>query len=304
MKKLRMILAAMALLLCGSAMAKDALVIIAHGSPGTKWNAPVLALEETVRAELAKRGDKQFEYVRVALMEFSQPNIASVMRDCEAQGVDRVFAVPLFIAPSSHSEEDIPNILGHKYSAATMAALLEEKAEIVDTKMEIVLGATLSTSDILGEVMAERVKALSQNAAEEGVVLLAHGDWNYRGFWETMLKEAGERVEKETGVKYLDGTFVAMGQQFKEDALAIVQRATAEKKRVIVQGVYLSTGVKVMADYTGTTKAVEELLQGTGKEVIFSDKGILPESTERVSQWIVDQAEGWAAGHAPSNESK
>ena len=87
--------------------AKTALVVIAHGAPSPQWNKPVLDLEN----RLHSIDIPGICYKRVALMEFSQPNISSVIKDCEKQGIDTVFALPLFIAPSSHSEDDIPNIL-------------------------------------------------------------------------------------------------------------------------------------------------------------------------------------------------
>ena len=44
----------------------------------------------------------------------------------EAEGVDRIFAMPVFISPSSHTKGDLPNILGHKYNPATLHDLIEE----------------------------------------------------------------------------------------------------------------------------------------------------------------------------------
>ena len=98
-------------LLCLQLQARTALVVIAHGSPSEDWN---------------RQDMPGIDYIRVALMEFARPDIASVIRDCERERIDTVFALPLFISPSGHSEDDIPNILGLKYNPAIHEELIEE----------------------------------------------------------------------------------------------------------------------------------------------------------------------------------
>ena len=78
-----------AALLCLNLQAQKALVVIAHGSPSEDWNDTVLALE----SRLDRTDIPGISYKRVALMEFAQPNIASVMRDCELQQIDTAFSV-------------------------------------------------------------------------------------------------------------------------------------------------------------------------------------------------------------------
>ena len=125
--------------------AKTALVVIAHGAPSPQWNKPVLDLERKLN-EISIKG---IDYKRVALMEFSQPNIPSVVRDCEKEGVDTIFALPLFIAPSSHSEDDIPNLLGLKYDPNVREDLINEETEFVKSNIKFIVGPTLMSSDII-----------------------------------------------------------------------------------------------------------------------------------------------------------
>ena len=70
----------------------------------------------------------------------------------EAEGVDRIFAMPVFISPSSHTKEDLPNILGHKYNPATLHDLIEEGTTLVSLKVPVVLGPTLIYSDVISRV--------------------------------------------------------------------------------------------------------------------------------------------------------
>ena len=73
----RILLIAASALLCISLSAKSALVVIAHGSPSESWNSAVMALED----KLNKTDIPGISYKRVAMMEFSRPDIASVMKD-------------------------------------------------------------------------------------------------------------------------------------------------------------------------------------------------------------------------------
>ena len=138
--------------------AKTALVIIAHGSPSQSWNGPVLRLE----SKLDSLHIPGIDYCRVALMEYSEPHIATVMADCERQHVDTVFALPLFIQPSSHSEQDIPNILGLKFNALTQAELKEEGIATVHTSMHVVEGPTINYGDLLQRCLLRQVEKLSE----------------------------------------------------------------------------------------------------------------------------------------------
>ena len=94
------------------AQQKLGLVIIAHGSPIPQWNAAVLKLEKEVKNIMSAKSNNLFSAIRVALMEFNEPSINTVIKDFEKIGIDKVYAIPLLIAPSGHSLFDIPTILG------------------------------------------------------------------------------------------------------------------------------------------------------------------------------------------------
>ncbi len=264
--------------------AKTALVVIAHGAPSPMWNQPVLDLEK----KLNSIDIKGISYKRVALMEFSQPNIPSVVRDCEKLGVDTIFALPLFIAPSSHSEDDIPNILGLKYEPSVRKALAEEKAELVISNIKFVVGPVLMSSGLIEKTMLERVKAMSKNEKDEGLLLLAHGDPDRIGFWKTLLKVTGDYIKQNSKIDYIDAETIAMGQDFANDVTPLLEKARKRKKRVLVQGIYLMSGVGGMARYAKLDKKY-------GDSVVFSDYGILPQSSDDVCKWIEETTKNWMA---------
>lgn len=272
--------------------AKTGLVVIAHGHVLESWRKPVLALEQTLKTRLAERGINDFDYVRIAMMEYTEPSVASVINDCEKQGIDTVFALPLFIAPSSHSEDDLPNILGLKFSKDVHAELEEEGTKFVHSDIKIILGPTLYSTDILEKIMFERVMSMSKDPENEAVVILAHGDPDRVGFWNELLSRTAEYVKQNSKISYSDGEQVAMGMHMADDLMDILDKAAQNKKRIIVQGIYLTSNVKNMATRIGMPDK-QKTLENKGVEIVYGGHGILPESTAEVTEWIIDRAEEW-----------
>ena len=273
--------------------AKNALVVIAHGSPMESWRKPVLELETSVRNQIKAAQLKGIDYVRVALMEYTEPSVASVVKDCEAQGVDSIFALPLFIAPSGHTEEDLPNILGWKYNPYVREELAEEKTEMVKSKLPIVLGPTFYYSYVLEKVMAQRVKSFSKDAANEAVIFLAHGDEERIGFWKSLLGNVSKYVKENCGVTYVDGELIEMGHNFGNELMPLLEKAAQTKKRIFVQGIYLTSDVKRMADRHKMQERQADLVKACGVEIVYSNEGILPASSDLVTNWVVEQTAQW-----------
>ncbi len=278
------------------APAEDALglVIVGHGAPMPQWNAPVLALENEVRELLARTGHNPFAAVRVALMEFAEPSINTVITELQGEGIDRVYVLPLFIAPSGHSLYDVPTILGLYSDTAMVAGLKEEGATIVDTRMGLTVGPTLHTGTVLHKIMLDRVNELSTAPDTESVVLLAHGDPDFEPIWRSLCSEVGSYITAETGIDYCDYAFVEIGQSFATEGLSAITKAADRGGPVLVVGMYLAMGVDGMARSSVTrtgmmTLAAEELL--AGKDVRFAERGLLPDP--RVSEWIADRALEW-----------
>lgn len=278
-----------------AANAKNALVVISHGSPMEAWRRPVLNLEPLLQQKVEQLGLKEISYVRVAMMEFTEPTIASVIEDCEKQGCDTVFAIPLFIAPSGHSDEDIPNIIGHKFNPETVKELKEEGTRFVRSKLPVILGPTLSYNDILEEIMIKDVKAMSTDPKNEALLLISHGDKQWYSFWDKKMKSICDTCKVATGIENGTYKFVAMGYKMVAEMLPAIQEFAKTKRRIIVQGVYLTSTAKEMADLLNFGTILSEQLANPNVEVVFSDQGILPSSTDLVTDWIIDRTKEWLA---------
>lgn len=273
----------------GIVQAKKALVVVAHGAPSAAWNKPVLAIEPMLQS-IDMPG---IDYKRVALMEFTSPNIPEVIADCEREHIDTVFVLPLFIAPSSHSEDDIPNILGQKYTPSTLKELAAENAPLVKTNMRIIVGPTLYEGDVIEKSMLREIKNMSKDPANEAVLLLAHGDPERIGFWKSTMKRTTDYVKKNTSINYVDQNLIAMGYYFANDVKPLLERAAKEKKRILVQGIYLMSSVSSMDK--ATKKEKPDYLKGIKADVVYSTAGILPGSTDLVVDWIKNTTAAWVS---------
>ena len=131
------------------AQEKYGLIIVAHGSPMPQWNEPVLKIEKEVKTIMSHMENNQFSAIRVAFMEFTEPSINTVIKNFENAGIDKIYVIPLLIAPSGHSLFDIPTILGLYSDKDILREIKSEGTHIVNTKIKITIGPTLNNSGIL-----------------------------------------------------------------------------------------------------------------------------------------------------------
>lgn len=276
------------------AQEKRGLLIIAHGSPAQQWNKPVLDLENQVKEMLKVKKVTDIDEVRVALMEFTEPSIATVVNDMESKGITKIFALPLFIAPSGHSLYDIPTILGLYYDKKMTDGIKEEGIKIIDTKIKITIGPTLNYENVMKDILLDKVKNLSDNPSEEALIILAHGDKNFMPIWEELTNETGNYILGKTGIEYFDNAFVEVGQSFAIDGVNAILKASENKKKVIVVGMYLSMGVKNIAKNSGIVmmgKTLESEKMIEGENIVFDRTGLLP--NKKITEWIVDRVIEW-----------
>jgi len=276
------------------AQPKLGLLIIAHGSPSQQWNAPVLELMDQVKYVLNERGENPFSDVRVAFAEFAQPSIDSVIRDFERNGIQKVYALPIFVALSAHTLFDVPAILGLYNDPEVVQQLEKEGITIVQTNMHITLGPTLSKGDVFDEVMLDRVRELSTAPDSEGVVILAHGSNQFKPIWCTLLRRISSYISAKTGICYVDFAFVEMGQSLITEGAPVILHMAKKTKRTIVVGLYLSSGISDMAKNVSLSiglMKVESKKLFAGKNIVFASRGLLPD--QRIVKWIANTAMEW-----------
>ena len=257
---------------------KTGLLIMAHGAPSKRWNQVVLQVESQVRERIKRH--QAVTGVKLAFMEFTSPTIAESIRQFEEEDFDRIIAVPLLIAPSGHSEGDIPVLLGQYYDPDVVKTLMEEGAELARTRLHIIRTPTMSCGEAPEKVMLKRVKELSADPANEAVVILAHGDRPYQFHWDELMGRIKKRIKDQAGINVVEHAYVGMGHAFRRDALPAISRAASRRKRVLVVGLYVGMGARQLLMFGGNAA------QGFPGEIEakLSNKGLVPD--ESVAEWI------------------
>lgn len=87
-------------------MVKETLLLVGHGSKLPYSKQLILDVAEKVKAK------NEFENVEIGLMEFNEPTIPDALKKIIEGGSKRIIVVPVFLAPGTHTEKDIPRILG------------------------------------------------------------------------------------------------------------------------------------------------------------------------------------------------
>ncbi|WNY26993.1 sirohydrochlorin nickelochelatase [Methanolapillus ohkumae] len=85
---------------------KETLLLVGHGSKLPYSKQLLMDVAEKVK------NSGRFENVEIGLMEFNEPTIPQSLKKIIAGGSKKITVVPVFLAPGTHTEKDIPRILG------------------------------------------------------------------------------------------------------------------------------------------------------------------------------------------------
>ncbi|MBK8968934.1 MAG: CbiX/SirB N-terminal domain-containing protein [Saprospiraceae bacterium] len=177
---------------------KTAVLLVNHGSHSKLWRDMLLDLENEVKDKLLAH--PKISEVRTAFMEYNEPSIATRMKEFDQEGYDDVIVVPIFLTVSSHYSHDIPVILGTSADPKAKEYMIgKEKIEVYKPKARVSITPPLDYTTLLKKNVERRVKALSAEASNEGVLLVAYGDADYNQQWEEMVEEIGKYLKVKTG---------------------------------------------------------------------------------------------------------
>ena len=279
-------------------MPKLGLVLISHGSPSAEWNAGMEAIAERVRQELQDSSiESPFEIVKLAHLEFVAPSIADVCDEFETAGIDRIFALPIFISISSHTGLDIPNALNIQYHVNS-----DPKIRRYLGKVPITLCPPLDHGSMLPEVIADAAAAISANPTMESAVLLSHGD-GCEHFWNHLHRRVAHAVTAKTGIKEVSWAIVQTGRSdaAKQRYRETVQAALVNKERVLVLSCFTGlsgsqflvrlargeadpriVGCKGWADHPALARQIAAVACVAARDCVSRDKNVESKETSDV----------------------
>lgn len=260
---------------------KIGVLMVNHGSRSETWRNALLALETNVKDSILKSGI--VKGTKTAFMEYTEPSIATRLKEFDAEGYTDVIIVPIFLTVSPHSFDDIPTIIGQKQDPQSMEMLKLEKIERYTPKAKTHLTPLLDFTDILQKNILRRFKEISKDVNKEGLVMMAYGDETYVKEWSDLLTKVGKHVEENTGIKGFSFGWCGHIAHYNPDSTTVaINRVLKTKDVAVVVPVLVAHDemfqVKIIGD--GISK-----IKNDKTKVIYKPDAILPDPN--VEKWVI-----------------
>jgi hypothetical protein len=260
---------------------KIGVLLVNHGSRSETWRNALLDLEKQVKDSIL--ADKEVKGIKTAFMEYNEPSIATRLKEFDAEGYTDIIIVPVFLTVSPHSFDDIPTIIGQKEDPQSMEVLKIEKIERYTPKAKTHITPLLDFTDIVQKNILRRAQALTKDAANEGVVLMAYGDETYMKEWSELLDNVGKYVEQGTGMTAHSYGWCGHVAHYNPDSTTVaINRVLKTKKTAVVIPVLVAHDemfqVKIIGDGIAKVKNSKEA-------VIYKPDSILPDAN--VQSWVI-----------------
>jgi hypothetical protein len=265
-----------------SSTKKIGVLMVNHGSRSATWRQALLDLETNVKDSILSEGVVQG--TKTAFMEYTEPSIATRLKEFDAEGYTDVIIVPVFLTVSPHSFDDIPTIIGQKEDPQSMETLKIEKIERYTPKAKTHITPLLDFTDILQKNILKRAQALSKNASNEGVVLMAYGDETYVKEWSELLNNVGEYIKQNAGIEAHSYGWCGHIAHYNPDSTTVaINRVLKNKSVALVVPVLVAHDemfqVKIIGD--GIAK-----INNSKEKVIYKADAILPDPN--VENWVIE----------------
>lgn len=267
---------------------KIGVLLVNHGSVAKSWRQMLLDVEDKVKEEILK--NPKISKITTAFMEYTEPSIATRMKEFDAEGFDEVIVVPIFLTVSSHYSHDIPVILGVSSDPKSKEYLAgREEMEIYKAKAKVVITPPLDYSTILKKNVERRVKALSKDAENEGVLLVAYGDAQYNQQWEEMVDEIGKYLKIKTGHESIAYAWCGhlVGYSTEPTVKGIEQLMKLEDNVIVIP-------ILVANDPYFQKDIIQKACDMVKGNVLYVQDAILPDAN--LNKWVIDITKETAEG--------
>lgn len=282
-------------------------LIMAHGG-SEKWNQHVKDAADPLKEKYP---------VEFAWGMANYVTLQESINRLEKQGVSEIIAVPLFISsyspiirqneylfgmrdsladgamPLMHHTEEYVGMTGAEVDSSDYihGMLMPPNLPQLNINAKVTMTSALDDHDVVAEILHDRIAALSNNPANETVLLVAHGpsreDDNAK--WIKNMESLSRKIQnmqksKAEGFKQIfaltvrDDAQERIFNQARQQLRALVRQSN-HFGEVIVIPLFLSSG--------GREQAVAERLEGL--EFKWSGKTLLPD--EKISNFLVKSVE-------------
>lgn len=291
------------MLVARASYADPGILLLAHGG-SAEWNARV--------TELAAQANTS-QATEVAFGMATRATIQAAIDRLVARGVTEIVAVPLFVSSWSPIVTSTEYLLGLRAEApAALAAYAKmnhappagtaasgstpagndghhaaaDGTSPVTSPVPIRMTPALNDHPVVADILSTRARAISTNAADEALIIVAHGpndDEDNRLWLADMASLAGRirRTEPFASVDYLT---------LRDDAPKPVRdRATAELRQLVLKRSEEGRRVLIaplLVSFGGIDRRLRERLEGLTYTV--ADAGLAPD--ERLVTWVLAMA--------------
>jgi sirohydrochlorin ferrochelatase len=234
-------------------------------------------------------------------MEYTEPSIATRMKEFDAEGFSDVVVLPLFLTVSAHTFDDIPTILGRKADPGSLQSLKIESIERYAPRARTHMGPRLDFSAIVRESVLRRARKLSRDPSSEGLVLVAYGDEAYEEQWNELMEKTAEHVMAGTGMsRFAYGWAGHVAGYDPVHTTRAVEQVLRERARAVVVPVFVAFDEMFQAGIIA--KGVARVPDHE-RRVAYTPDAILPDPA--VDAWVLkaagEMAERVGAGTATAS---
>lgn len=267
---------------------KIAVLLVSHGSHSANWRKMVLEIEDAVRGDVLRDGN--VAEIRSAFMEYTEPTIAARLKEFDEMGHSDIIVVPLLLTISGHSFDDIPVICGQKQDHKTSETLKLEGIEIYKPRARVHFAPLLDFPAVLGKNVARRVKQMSKNPKDEGVVLVAYGDEEYDAEWNKLIADVAAEVKRETGIDCCRHAWCGHIVRYKSEPTQKAVSDVLQQKRTALVVPLL---VAVDENFQGKIIGGGVKSAGEAERIVYRHDAVLPD--ENINKWVIEISQKLAA---------
>lgn len=238
-------------------------------------------LETRVRDSIL--ADGLVREIKTAHMEYTEPSIATRMKEFDREGFTDIVIVPIFLTVSPHSVDDIPTILGQKDDATIIETLKEEKIERYVPTARTHIAPLLDFSNTLQTNVLRRCKELSKHPEQEGLVLIGYGDETYEREWGELFEQVAEHVKQNIGIsEHSYGWCGHIAHYSPEWTTKAISAVLQKKDTAIVIPVLVAYDEMFQKNIIG--RGIENL-NGSRDRILYNADAILPDSD--IEDWVI-----------------
>ncbi|MBO6517326.1 MAG: CbiX/SirB N-terminal domain-containing protein [Bacteroidia bacterium] len=276
---------------------KIGVLLVNHGSHSPTWRKALTDLDSVVRGRIMEDGTIQD--VKTAFMEYTEPSIATRMRQFDSAGYTDVIIVPIFLTVSSHSFDDIPTIIGQKEDPQSMETLKIENIERYQAKAKTHITPLLDFTNILQKNVLRRYKNLVPSDSNIGLALIAYGDAGYNTEWSALMDSVGQYVARNTNMTHYSYNWCGHIAHYNPDSttIAINQVLEREEKSAVIPVLVAHDEmfqVKIIGNGINKVSNYEQ-------RVLYKPDAILPDPN--IEDWVVNIVEEFKANINTSESS-